>query len=217
MIQHKLLNQTIHALQKSLQKDLRSIQEKINKIIQALQDEYCNIDFDYYNKFINKKTKVKDDITPIFENNGVFNKLINDLIAPFQKTNFDKVVALEALGFIIGSTLAIRARKSFVPLRKKGKLPGIRGTILRTSFIDYSKNKKTLEMNEGSIKNDDKVLIVDDWIDTGAQIKAAIKLIERQKGKVIGITALCAKKNPGTKILFEKYNCRAIGVFKEQL
>jgi adenine phosphoribosyltransferase len=67
-------------------------------------------------------------------------------------------------------------------------------------------------MNSGSIKKTDRVLIVDDWIETGTQIKSAINLIERQGGRVIGIAALCAEKTPNTRILFEKYNCKAIRV-----
>ena len=72
--------------------------------------------------------------------------------------------------------------------------------------------KKTFEINLGSIKKGERILIVDEWIETGAQVKAAIKLIEKQGGTVIGISALCAQKSPRTKILFTRYNCQAIEV-----
>ena len=65
-------------------------------------------------------------------------------------------------------------------------------------------------MNKGSIKKGDRVLIVDEWIETGSQAKAAIKLIEKQGGKVIGITVLKAHRTKRTKILFDKYNCKSI-------
>jgi len=168
--------------------------------------------YEYYDKYVNKKTTLRYDVTPVFQNPKVFSNLITDLIKPFHGTKFNVIVGLDALGFVIGGAMAHTLKISFVPMRKGGKLPGIKGTVIRTSFIDYTKKKKTFEMNKGAIKKGDKVLIVDEWIETGSQIKSAIKLIEKQSGKVIGITSLCAEKTPKTRILFEKYNCRAISV-----
>lgn len=166
--------------------------------------------YEYYDIHINKKTKLRYDVTPIFQNPKVFSNLISDLIKPFRDEEFNVIVGIDALGFIIGGAMAHKLRMGFVPVRKGGKLPGIKGTVIRTSFVDYTKKKKTFEMNKGAIKKGDKVLIVDEWIETGSQIKSAIKLIEKQGGKVIGVTALCAEKNAKTRILFEKYNCKSI-------
>ena len=168
--------------------------------------------FEYYNKFINWKTKGREDVTPLFGNPKVFRNLINDLIKPFKKTRFNKLVGLDALGFIIGGAIAIKTKKSFVPMRKGGKLPGIKGTVMRTSFVDYTRTKKSFELNKGAIKKGDLILIVDEWIETGAQVKAAIKLIEKQGGKVVGITALNADKNKKTQVLFTKYNLNPINI-----
>lgn len=168
--------------------------------------------YGYYDNYVNKKTKLRYDVTPIFQNPQVFSNLINDLIKPFKEKKFNVIVGLDALGFIIGGAMAHKLKVSFVPVRKGGKLPGIKGTVIKTSFIDYSKEKKTFEMNKGAIKKGNKVLIVDEWIETGSQVKSAIKLIEKQGGKIIGITTLCAHKTPKTKILFEKYNCKSIRV-----
>ena len=77
--------------------------------------------------------------------------------------------------------------------------------------VDKQNLQKNFEMNKNAIKKGDKVLIVDEWIETGSQIKSAIKLIEKQGGNIIGVTTLYAEKTPKTKILFEKYNCKAIG------
>lgn len=165
--------------------------------------------FEYYNKHINKKTKGRCDVTPLFANPEAFERLIIDLIKPFEG-KFDKVVGLDALGFIIGGAVALKSSKGFVPVRKGGKLPGINGTVIRTSFTDYSKKKKTFEMNKGSIKKGDKVLIVDEWIETGTQVRSAIKLIEKQGGKVVGISVLNADRNERTEILFNKYHLVSI-------
>jgi len=166
--------------------------------------------YEYYEKYINKKTKGRYDVTPLFRNPKVFRELINDLIKPFKKQKIDIVVGLDALGFIIGSAIAQKIKRGFVPIRKGGKLPGIKGTIIKTSFIDYTKETKTFEMNKGSIKKGEKVLIVDEWVETGSQIKSAIKLIKKQGGKIAGITTLSADKNKNTKSLFDKYNFKTI-------
>lgn len=167
------------------------------------------MDYSYYDRYINKKTKVRYDVTPIFQRPEVFSNLVDDLIRPF-KDKFDKVAAIDALGFIIGGAIANKLKVGLVPVRKGKKLPGIKGTVIRTSFTDYTKKKKSLEINKNSIKKGDRVLIVDEWIETGAQIKAAIRLIEKQGGKIIGITTICSEKTKNTEILFEKYNCKTI-------
>ena len=171
--------------------------------------------FEYYDRFINKRTKGRYDVTPLFKDSKVFSSLITDLTKLFKNEKFDVIVGLDALGFIIGGAMSHKLKKSFAPVRKGGKLPGIKGTVLRTAFKDYTNTKKTFEMNLGSIKRREKVLIVDEWIETGTQAKSAIKLIEKQGGKVIGIAALCAQKTPRTRILFEKYNCKAIRVVEK--
>lgn len=145
--------------------------------------------YQYYDKKINKKTTGRYDITPLFEDSKVFSNLVNDLVKPF-KGKFNKVVGLDALGFILGGAIANKCNVGFVPVRKGGKLPGTKKNILGVSAVDYSKTKKVFEMNKGSICKKDRVLIVDDWIETGKQVNSAIKLIEKQGGKVIGITTL---------------------------
>lgn len=172
--------------------------------------------FEYYDKYINKKTSGRCDVTPIFRHPAVFSNLISDLEKLFKNNKFDVIVGIDALGFILGGAMAHDLKKSFVPVRKGGKLLGIKGTIIRTSFVDYTRTKKTLEMAKNSIHKGDKVLIVDEWIETGNQAKSAIKLIEKQGGKVIGIAAISAEKTPRTRILFEKYNCKALCVAEKQ-
>ena len=124
-------------------------------------------------------------VTPIFQNPNVFSNLITDLIKPFEDKKFNVIAGLDALGFIIGGAIAHKLKVSFVPVRKGGKLPGIKGTVIRTTFIDYTKKKKTFEMNNDAIKKGDRVLVVDEWIETGSQIKSPIKLIEKHREIVI--------------------------------
>ncbi|PLW80637.1 adenine phosphoribosyltransferase [Candidatus Woesearchaeota archaeon] len=165
------------------------------------------MDFEYYDKYINKNTIGRYDVTPIFENYEVFSNLLNDLIKPFKDRDieFNKIVGLDALGFIIGGALAQKEKVGFVPIRKGGKLPGVKDSIIADSFIDYSNDSKSFEINKSSIKEGDKIIIVDEWIETGTQVKSAIKLIEKLKGEIVGITTLNADKNKNIEELNKKY------------
>lgn len=174
------------------------------------------MNYRYYEKHINKRTRGRYDVTPLFEIPEVFSNLLDDLIKPFQNVRIDKIAGIDALGFIIGGALADRLGIGFSPVRKGGKLPGVKGSVLKTSFVDYTKTKKYFEMNRGSIKKGERVLLVDEWIETGSQANAAIKLIEKQKGRIVGISVLSAEKRSETKILFEKYNLKAIRIQEKQ-
>lgn len=166
--------------------------------------------FKYYGKLINTKTNRRCDVTPLFENPIVFNNLIKDLVKPFKKVSFNKIVAIDALGFILGGAIAIKLKKSLVIIRKEGKLPNLKEDLVNISFKDYTNKYKSFEMIKNSIKSEDKILLVDEWIETGAQIKAAIALIEQLGGNVIGISSIYSEKNSSTDILFTKYNLKPI-------
>ena len=89
---------------------------------------------------------------------------------------FDCVVGIDALGFILGTAVAIHSKKAFVPIRKGGKLPVVSDAI---GFVDYTGQVKSLELRKGAITPGTRVLLVDEWIETGSQVKAAVELIER--------------------------------------
>jgi len=169
--------------------------------------------YEYYEKHINKKTNGRYDLTTLFENKRVFSNLINDIIKPFENKKIDKIAGLDAIGFIIGGAVAQKTNKGFLAVRKGGKLPGIKGTVKRAHFTDYTKTRKSIEINKASIKKGDRILLVDEWIETGAQMKSAAKLIESLGGHVVGISVLAAEKNKNTKLLFEKYTLKAIKEF----
>lgn len=171
--------------------------------------------YSYYDSFINKNTQGRYDITPLFGDPVVFSNLINDLEKPFNMFTIDKIIGIDALGFVLGSVLAFKHNIGFVPIRKGGKLPGINNTVLQESVKDYSNTSKVFEMNKNSLEEGDNVLIVDDWVETGAQIKAAITLIKEQSARVKGITTICAHMNTGTKPLFYKYNLKAINIIQD--
>jgi adenine phosphoribosyltransferase len=133
--------------------------------------------------------------------------LVEDLIHPFAKVEFDCVAGIDALGFILGAAIAVRLEKGFVPIRKGGKLPV---PTDRAEFVDYTEQKKSLELRIGAIRAGTRVLVVDEWIETGAQIQAAIELLEKQGGVVIGIATINMEDNAVTRLLRDKYQCHAV-------
>ena len=122
------------------------------------------------------------------------------------------MVCIDALGFVLGSAIAVKMRKGLVLIRKEGKIPLGEKEMLKREIIDYSGTIKILELNKNLIKQEDRILLVDDWVETGTQMKAAISMIEELGGHVIGISSLGSEKNEKTQVLFEQYNLQAICV-----
>lgn len=168
------------------------------------------MDFSYYLQHVDMRSKAKPDFSTLFVNADVLENLIKDLSKPFKKTEFDKVVAPESMGFILGSAVALKQKKGFVPVRKGGKLPTVKKHIVSSSFTDYTKLKNTFEMNEDLIQSGDKVLIVDDWIETGGQMKGIIKLLEKQGAEIIGISLLGFNQTKMTQAISDNYVVKGI-------
>ena len=167
--------------------------------------------WDYYRPHIDRRVPGnKVDLTPLCNESEVRRKLILDLARPFRKVDLDKVASPESLGFILGSAVAQRLNKGFIPFRKGRKLPVHRQYKSSVSFVDYTNQRKSLEVNRSLIKAGERILIVDDVIDTGAQVKTMIKLIERLHGEVVGVSVLVADRSRKTRHLIEKYNVHAI-------
>jgi adenine phosphoribosyltransferase len=126
------------------------------------------------------------DITTLLQNAQAFKKAVDKLAAQFEQHSVDQVVAIEARGFILGGPIAYKLEAGFVPVRKKGKLPA--KTIKAEYSLEYG--AATLEMHVDAIRPGDNVLLVDDLLATGGSAKAAIDLVERLGGKVVGAAFL---------------------------
>ena len=133
-----------------------------------------------YNKFIRnipdfpKKGIVFKDITPLLSNKKSYNSLMNAIKTRYKDYKIDKVVGIEARGFILGSALAILLNCGFTPIRKKGKLPF--KTFSETYDLEYGKD--TLEIHKDAFNKNDNIIIVDDVLATGGTIKASFKLLQ---------------------------------------
>ncbi len=147
------------------------------------------------------------DVTPLFADPEAFAELVADLCAPFEVGDIDYVAGIDALGFILGTAIAVRLHKGFIPLRKGGKLPV---PVSTAEFVDYSGQRKSLELRQGSIPAGARVLVVDEWIETGAQVQAAVALVEGAGSAVAGIAAINMDDNPGVRRLKARYQCVAV-------
>ena len=122
------------------------------------------------------------DVTTLFADARGFRMAIDQLLSPYAGLAIDKVAGLEARGFILGGAVAHQLSKGFVPIRKKGKLPG--RTIAQSYTLEYG--EAVIEVHDDALPPGEKVLLVDDLLATGGTAEAGIRLIERLGGQVIG-------------------------------
>jgi adenine phosphoribosyltransferase len=126
------------------------------------------------------------DILPIFQNPAAFGSLLDVLVLLVQERFGnqvpDVIVGLEARGFLFGPSLALRLNRPFVPVRKKGKMPGACRTVEYTK--EYGKDEFQVQTN--AIKPGQQCLIVDDIIATGGTAAAAGKLVELSEAHIMG-------------------------------
>ncbi len=133
-----------------------------------------------------KKGVIFRDITNLLKNGPVFKRAIDEIAQHYKLQNIDKIVSIEARGFIIGSALAYRLGCGIVPVRKKGKLPW---KVYRQTYdLEYGQDQ--VEIHQDSIEPGQKVLIVDDVIATGGTVEAVVKLIRAMQGDIIGAAFL---------------------------
>jgi len=126
------------------------------------------------------------DITPLLGDPELFS-LIGDVLAePFQAAGVDKVVGIDARGFIFAAQVAERLGAGFVPVRKMGKLPF--KTMRRSYSLEYGEDH--VEIHVDAVEPGQKVLVVDDLLATGGTAAAARQLVEGVGGRVVGISFL---------------------------
>lgn len=122
------------------------------------------------------------DITPLLANASAMRQTIAELVEPFRDTPIDRVVGMEARGFIFGALCAQEMAVGFVPLRKAGKLPHKTQNV--SYELEYATNE--LEVHIDALDPGHRVLLVDDLIATGGTAAASCSLIERLGATVIG-------------------------------
>lgn len=137
------------------------------------------------------------DITPLLEDKDAFREAIDGLAGFFKKEKIDKVVGIDARGFLLASAVAYVRHAGMVIVRKKGKLPW--NKILREHDLEYGSG--SLEIHTDAIKKGEHILIVDDVLATGGTAEAAIKLAEHLGGHIVGAAFLLELPLGGRKKL----------------
>ncbi len=121
------------------------------------------------------------DITTLLKDADGLSETVKAFVERYRDVPIDLVVGLEARGFILGGAVACGLGKGFVPIRKKGKLPGA------TEHYEYALEYGTdsIEIHTDAVKKGDRVLIVDDLLATGGTALASAKLVEKLGGTVV--------------------------------
>jgi adenine phosphoribosyltransferase len=126
------------------------------------------------------------DITPLLGNAEGFSRAVDELADPFRDVRVDRVVGVEARGFIPAAAVAYRLGAAFVPVRKAGKLPW---AVAREEYeLEYGTDK--LEIHRDAIHPDENVLVIDDVLATGGTAAATARLIETLGGQIMGLAFL---------------------------
>ena len=122
------------------------------------------------------------DITTLLGDARAFRRAVDALVQPWAGEKIDKVVGMEARGFILGGAVAHQLTTGFVPIRKKGKLPG--AVISQAYALEYG--EAVMEIHDDAIQPGERVLSVDDLLATGGTARAAIDLCRRLGAEVVG-------------------------------
>ncbi|MEF3117800.1 adenine phosphoribosyltransferase [Streptomyces chrestomyceticus] len=126
------------------------------------------------------------DITPLLADPAAFGALTDAFVSLCERYEADKVVGLEARGFILAAPVAVRAGIGFVPVRKAGKLPG--ATLRQAYDLEYGTAE--IEIHADAVAPGDRVLVIDDVLATGGTAEASLELVRRAGAEVAGVAVL---------------------------
>lgn len=152
------------------------------------------------------------DITTLLQDYKLFKYVVEEMIEPFKKIKIDKVVAIDARGFLLATPIAYKIGCGVSLVRKEGKLP------YKTIKENYQKEYglDVLTMHEDTIRKREKVLVVDDILATGGTVEATIKLIERLGGKVVGASFIVDLPFLGGSKKLKKYKLNCLVSYDEE-
>jgi adenine phosphoribosyltransferase len=123
------------------------------------------------------------DITPLLGDAEGFRRSIDELVERFEGVQVDRVLGMEARGFIVAAPVAYRLGASFVPVRKAGKLPW---AVVREQYqLEYGSDK--LEIHRDAIHPGEHILVIDDVLATGGTAQATCRLVEALGGEIVGL------------------------------
>lgn len=158
-----------------------------------------------------KKGVVFRDITTLSESPDGFELAINEMLKRLERIEFDSFAALESRGYIFAAPMAYLLHKPLVMIRKKGKLP--RKTVSEEYELEYG--NAAIEMHVDSVREGQRVVIVDDLVATGGTVMAAVKMIERLGGTVAMVLGLIELAGLGAREALADYNLECLVTYEE--
>ena len=126
------------------------------------------------------------DITTLLLDARGFREAVEGLAEPFRSARIDKVAGIEARGLILGGAVALELSAGFAPVRKRGKLPW--ATIGEDYELEYGSDR--VEMHRDAVSPGERVLLVDDLVATGGTAEAAIRVIQKLGGEIVGLACI---------------------------
>lgn len=144
----------------------------------------------------------------------LFKKVIDEMVKPFKKEKIDKIISPETKGLFYGPTAAHILNKPFIAIFKSGRVP--QQFVVSKKYKDYTEKEKSIDLGKITISKGERILLIDDTFESGESGKAAINLIEKLGGKVVGISVVYDKLNSKNEKYFKKYNFKALVKIKEK-
>lgn len=148
------------------------------------------------------------DITPVFQDPGLCQAVVDAFVDRLADTRFDAVAGIDSRGFLLGPMIAVRLGIPFIPIRKKGKLPG--KTISEEYALEYGTS--TIEIHEDAFGSGTRVLLHDDLLATGGTVAASSRLIERLGGKVAAYAFIVSLDFLSGRSILESGECRVVAL-----
>lgn len=152
------------------------------------------------------------DITPLLQKADVFKSLIDELVKPYETTKIDKIVVIDARGFLLGTAMAYKLGCGVSLVRKKGKLPY--KTIEESYEKEYGPD--TLTMHADAVTLGEKVLIVDDLMATGGTMQATVNMVKKLGGEIMGISVIVDLPFLGGSEKFKEYNFQSLITYQSE-
>lgn len=138
------------------------------------------------------------DLWPLFRDADAFRTIVRELVEPFRDNGITAVCGIESRGFLLGGPAALELGVGFVPVRKgAGMFPGEK--LVAETSPDYRGVRHTMRIQRASLGPTDRVLLVDDWIETGSQALAARELVDLAGARLVGCAVVVDELRPDAK------------------
>lgn len=151
------------------------------------------------------------DLFPVFRDAKLFSQIVSFLAEPYIG-KVDYIASPEAVGWILGTALARELGVGFIPIRKGGRLPYRKEELFFVQYEDYSQTRKTLEINKEIDRTGIRVLIADEWIETGASVKSCMELLENAGFTTVGLAAIGVNYRESTKAWIDTEFVTCVGI-----